>query len=164
MEKVLVSSCLLGNPVRYDGRSKLSGNAILARWHEQGRLVPICPEVAAGLPTPRAPAEIASRSGQGNPGDAVLAGHAGVMDRNGVDVTDVFLNAARFTVALAKRHGCRHAVLTDGSPSCGSSFVYDGSFSGVKLAGSGVTARALVGAGFTVWPESGIAALARRIG
>ena len=58
MEKILVSACLLGSPVRYNGSDRLVEHSLIARWREQGRIVPLCPEVAAGFPTPRPPAEI----------------------------------------------------------------------------------------------------------
>ena len=58
MERILISACLLGRPVRYDGRDKLLPHPLLDRWTREGRLVPVCPEVLAGFPTPRPPAEI----------------------------------------------------------------------------------------------------------
>ncbi|MCC1480334.1 DUF523 domain-containing protein [Roseibaca sp. Y0-43] len=156
MERILVSACLLGQPVRYDGRAKPSGaDAILQRWTAEGRIVPICPELAAGLPTPRPAAEITDTGG----GAMVLSGLARVMDATGADVTQAFQSAAQLTAALAARHGCRHAVLTDGSPSCGSGFIYDGTFSGTRVAGQGTTTAALRAAGVTVWSERDVAAL-----
>lgn len=155
MERILISACLLGRPVRYDGRAKPSGAAdVLAHWQSEGRLVPICPEVWAGLPTPRPPAEMS-----GGVGADVLAGQAAVVEQAGRDVTDLFVQGARAVVALARRHGCRYAVLTDGSPSCGATFVYDGSFSGARMDGAGVTTAALRAAGVEVWPHSAIAEL-----
>ncbi len=59
MEKILISACLIGRPVRYNGSDKASGASdVLKLWQEEGRLVPDCPEVAVGFPTPRPPAEI----------------------------------------------------------------------------------------------------------
>ncbi|MFJ1057095.1 2-thiouracil desulfurase family protein, partial [Bordetella bronchiseptica] len=63
MEWVLVSACLLGRPVRYDGRDAATGHPVLARWQAERRVVAVCPEVAGGLPTPRPPAEIAAGAG-----------------------------------------------------------------------------------------------------
>jgi uncharacterized protein YbbK (DUF523 family) len=154
-EKVLVSACLLGRPVRYDGRHKLDGHAILARWQDEGRVVPLCPEVAAGFPTPRPPAEIAA----GHDGRDVLAGTARVIEATGRDVTEQYLLAGRIALGLARDHGCRHAVLTDGSPSCGSRFIYDGSFTGTRHAGRGTTAALLEAHGIAVFAEDAIAAL-----
>ena len=155
MAKVLVSACLLGRPVRYDGRHKLDGHAILARWQAEGRVVPLCPEVAAGFPTPRPPAEIAD----GRDGGDVLAGTARVLEQGGRDVTGLYLLAGRLALELAQREGCRHAVLTDGSPSCGSRFIYDGSFRGQRHPGHGSTAALLAAHGIEVFSEDAIAAL-----
>jgi len=157
MEKILVSACLIGRPVRYDGGDKPSGaETTLKRWLDEGRLVPVCPEVAVGFPTPRPAAEIVGSTAVGKD---VLAGQARVIESTGCDVTNLYIKAARDTVALAARHDCRHAVLTDGSPSCGSTFIYDGSFSAVTVSGAGTTTAALQAAGVRVWPETQIAAL-----
>ncbi len=158
-----MSACLMGRPVRYNGTDKKSGAAeILERWQQEGRLVPVCPEVAVGFPTPRPAAEIRATPGGGasdRQGTDVLSGQAVVVEDSGRDVSDLYVQAARDTVALAKRNNCDHAVLTDGSPSCGSTFIYDGTFSGVKKPGMGSTTAALRDAGITVWAETQIAAL-----
>ncbi len=155
MELILISACLLGRPVRYNGTSKTCDSPdIIGRWSREGRLVPLCPEVAAGFSTPRPPAEIVSEL-RGD-GAAVLAGAAWVMDSAGVDVTDLFVKGAGQAVEMAQRFGCRHAVLTDGSPSCGSSFVYDGTFSGTAVPGIGATTAALQAAGVRVWSQTAV--------
>lgn len=156
MEVVLISACLLGRPVRYNGTDKKSGaESILARWQEEGRLRLLCPELVVGFPTPRPPAEITGPQDQDD-GAAVLAGKARVVEATGADVSGLYAKAAAETVAFAKLHGCRHAVLTDGSPSCGSTFVYDGSFSGIRKPGQGTTTAALREAGIRVWAETAI--------
>src|SRR5260370_41294862 len=99
MERILVSACLLGQAVRYDGRAKRSDDELLAQWRQQGRLVSFCPEVAGGLPVPRPPAEIrpAPRAaGATAPfdGAAVLAGTAQVLTAAGLDVTESFVRRA----------------------------------------------------------------------
>jgi len=160
MEKILVSACLLGRPVRYDGRAKTLRDALLARWRDEGRLVPICPEVGAGLPTPRAPAEIA----RGFDGRDVLNADAGVFEDGGVEVTAPFLEGARLALAVARTQGCRFALLTDGSPSCGSTFIYAGGFDGRAKPGHGVVAALLSAEGIAVFPETRIAALAEALG
>lgn len=149
MEYVLVSSCLLGNAVRYDGHGKLSLNPILQQWIEEGRVVPVCPEVESGMPIPRPPAEITN--GQG--GSSVLAGTARVMDNNGCDVTLQFIDGADLALKKVEARGIRIAVLKDGSPSCGSSYTYDGSFLGRKVQQVGVTAERLRRAGVLVFNE-----------
>ncbi|MBF8744101.1 DUF523 domain-containing protein [Pseudomonas putida] len=147
LPKVLVSACLLGQPVRYDGRS--SGHPdLLQRWQGEGRVVPLCPEVAGGLPTPRPPAEI-----PGGQGGEVLDGTAVVVTVIGEDVSAAFLAGARQALALARKHGIRVAVLKAGSPSCGNRLTYDGTFSGVKVPGEGVTAALLRREGVLVFSE-----------
>ncbi|MEL6610196.1 MAG: DUF523 domain-containing protein [Pseudomonadota bacterium] len=159
MERILISACLIGQPVRYDGAAKTGADpALLARWRAEGRLVPVCPEVAVGFPTPRPPAEIAGR-GEEADGRDVLDGLARVVEATGTDVTAQYLRAAQETVALATARGCRHAVLTDGSPSCGSGFIYDGSFSGATRPGMGVVTAALRAAGVRVWAQGEMAQL-----
>ena len=155
MPRILISSCLLGRPVRYNGSDKPSGaDEILQRWQSAGWLVALCPEISVGFPTPRPPAEI-SRSD----GHAVLDGVAHVLEDTGADVTHLYQRAAHETVAFAKRNDCTHAVLSDGSPSCGSTFIYDGTFSGATKPGVGSTTAALKAAGIAVWPETKIADL-----
>lgn len=153
IESILVSSCLLGNPVRYDGAGKRCDHAILQGWIAQGRVVPFCPEVAGGLPTPRPPAEI--RGGTG--GSSVLAGQSAVLESGGNDVSAQFLDGAHQALALAQRKNIRVAILKEGSPSCGSTFIYDGSFSGQTLSGDGVTAALLRQAGIAVFSEAQLA-------
>lgn len=149
MQYVLVSACLLGHPVRYDGRSVPGDHAVLAGWLDAGRVVSVCPEVVGGLPIPRPPAEIEP----GADAVAVLAGRARVMTVSGEDATRPFVEGARQALDVARRRGIRIAVLKEGSPSCGSGYVYDGSFSGRRLPGVGVTARLLAEAGVRVFSE-----------
>ncbi|MEX5361953.1 DUF523 domain-containing protein [Pseudomonas guariconensis] len=147
LPRVLVSACLLGQPVRYDGRD--SGHPdLLQRWQAEGRVVPLCPEVAGGLPTPRPPAEI-----PGGQGAAVLDGQAQVVTVTGLDVSEAFLAGARQALALVREHGIRVAVLKAGSPSCGNRLTYDGTFSGVKVPGEGVTTALLRREGVLVFSE-----------
>ncbi len=146
---VLVSACLLGQPVRHDGRDKRSEHPVLQRWLEAGRVLPLCPEIAGGLSVPRWPAEIEAGAG----GRAVRAGQARVRDHRGGDVTAAFQAGAEAALALARRHKVCVAVLKAGSPSCGSAWSYDGSFSGLRVAAAGVTAAALQDAGVLVFSE-----------
>jgi uncharacterized protein YbbK (DUF523 family) len=148
LEKILVSACLLGEKVRYHGGDAASAHPTLRRWEKENRLVSTCPEVEGGLGTPRPPAEIAGDDGRG-----VVVRAAFVRTRAGVDVTDAFLAGAAAALDAARRHGVRIAVLKDGSPSCGSSFVYDGTFSGTRRAGLGVTAALLQMNGIRVFGD-----------
>lgn len=149
MELVLVSSCLIGRPVRYDGAHRHSASEVLQRWLAEGRVVPVCPEVAGGLPVPRPPAEIAGGAG----GAAVLAHRAKVVDLEANDLAAEFLSGARYALEQAKAKGIRIAVLKEGSPSCGSTFIYDGTFSATRIRGQGVAAALLESAGVRVFSE-----------
>jgi uncharacterized protein YbbK (DUF523 family) len=160
MDRILVSACLMGEAVRYDGRAKPLAHPLLDRWRQEGRLVSLCPEMAAGLPVPRPPAEIAGVGG----GGAVLEGKAEVFERTGRNVTALFLLAAERAVAVAADNQCRFALLIDGSPSCGSTEIYDGRFDNLKIAGQGVVAARLARAGIEVFAHRDIEALAARIG
>ncbi|WP_223630403.1 DUF523 domain-containing protein [Pseudomonas atacamensis] len=147
MEKILVSRCLLGHRVRYDGGASGPFD-LLEQWIEEGRVVPLCPEVAGGLPTPRAAAEIL-----GGQGGQVLDGIAAVITTDGEDVSAQFLEGARQALELVQKHGIRVAVLKANSPSCGNLLTYDGTFSGVKVNGEGVTAALLKRHGVRVFSE-----------
>ena len=149
MEKILVSACLLGEPVRYNGRDKRSDDEVLRRWIREGRVVSVCPEVAGGLPVPRLPAEIE----QGKGGGRVINGAAHVISSNGDDVTQHFVAGAQHALRAAVAERIRIAVLKEGSPSCGSLFTYDGTFSGTRVETQGVTAALLAQNGVHVFNE-----------
>lgn len=146
--KVLVSGCLNGPPIRYNRTNVEVKSPIWDRWQEEGRLVPFCAEIAAGFAIPRPPAEIESSDSA-----AVLAGEAKVKEDTGADVTGLFVKGAEMAVAHAISQGCVVAVLTDGSPSCGSTYQYDGSFSGGTRPGTGVVAQLLLDNGIAVFAE-----------
>lgn len=154
MQKILISRCLLGHRVRYDGGSHGPFD-LLERWQAQGRVVALCPEVAGGLPTPRPPAEI-----PGGRGTLVLDGHVQVLTVEGEDVSGAFVQGAEQALELVHRHGIRLAVLKARSPSCGNRENYDGSFSGRRVAGEGVTAAALKRMGVLVFSEEELDAAA----
>ncbi|QND51398.1 DUF523 domain-containing protein [Phyllobacterium sp. 628] len=157
--KILVSACLLGRPVRYNGSAKTLLHPALMQWQAEGRVVSTCPELAAGFSVPRPPAEISD----GDSGEDVLSGTARVVDILGGDVTDMYMAGAQSALALAREHDCRFALLIDGSPSCGSGFIYDGSFAGKKHAGAGVTAALLKANGIGVYSDAEIDALQARL-
>lgn len=157
MRKVLVSRCLLGHRVRYDGGASGPFDQ-LQQWLDEGRVVPLCPEVAGGLPTPRAAAEI-----PGGQGGDVLEGRAPVITTEGEDVSAQFLSGAHQALALVQAHDIRVAVLKANSPSCGNLQTYDGTFSGVKVSGEGVTAALLRRHGVLVFSELELAEAARAL-
>ena len=147
MHKILISRCLLGHKVRYDGGASGPFDQ-LAAWQAEGRVVAVCPEVAGGLPTPRPSAEI-----PGGQGMDVWEGRAQVLTAAGEDFSAAFLDGARQALALVQRHGIRIAVLKANSPSCGNLLTYDGTFTGVKVSGEGVTAALLKRHGVQVFSE-----------
>jgi len=147
---ILVSACLAGESVRYDGRHCLQES--IAKLVAQGKAMMVCPEVMGGLPTPREPAEIV-----GGTGEDVLDGRAKVIDRSGQDVTAMYVEGAYLALEQARKWNATRIVLKENSPSCGSTAIYDGSFSGKKVPGLGVTAALLKREGFTVVSEEALA-------
>jgi len=153
MEPILVSACLLGEAVRYDGGDMRCDQDIMQRWLRDGRVVSVCPEVAGGLPVPRPRAEIADAAG----GKQVLAGIARVFDSNGRDVSAYLIKGAERALDLARARHIRVAVLKEGSPSCGTGFTFDGSFTDTRIPNRGVTATLLHQAGVQVFSEAQLA-------
>jgi len=149
--KILVSACLLGAPVRHDARDKKCDHAVLQRWIAEGRVVSVCPEMLGGLGTPRPPAEI------------VNDGSRRVLTRDGGDVTIAFENGARAAADEGRAHDVRMAILKAGSPSCGSSFIYDGTFSKTPIEGEGITAALLRRNGIAVFSEDQLDAAERYV-
>jgi uncharacterized protein YbbK (DUF523 family) len=152
---LLISACLLGVACNHEGRG--SPRAVVDELARHYRLVPVCPEVLGGLPTPRAAAEL-----RGGDGADVVAdtGDARVVNIEGEDVTAAYRRGAEAAVAVARAVGAERAVLKARSPSCGSSTVYDGTFSRRLVPGRGVTAAALAAAGLEVGSEEDAAAAA----
>ena len=131
--KIMVSACLLGENCKYNGGSNRS-EALLRKLagHE---IIPVCPEVAGGLPTPRIPAEIVRGT---------------VRNREGQDVDAAFRAGARAVLELAQREQPDLLILKSRSPSCGVHEIYDGTFSGKLIPGRGVFAELAYRAGFKV--------------
>jgi uncharacterized protein YbbK (DUF523 family) len=150
MQFILVSSCLLGEFVRHNGAHKRTDSDVLERWIREGRVVAVCPEVAGGMPIPRPAAEIERGAGGAN----VLIGIAKVFDNTGRDVSPQFVAGAVHALAKAREKHIRIAVLKEGSPSCGTSFSYDGTFTGAKVPVRGVTAELLHQNGIAVFSEA----------
>lgn len=137
---ILVSACLLGHPCRYDGQCKVHPSLeILSQGNDV--LFPFCPEVAAGLPTPRMRAECR--------GDVVIT-------EAYEDVTAIFELGALKALEMAMEHQCSLAILKERSPSCGCGMIYDGTFSANLIPGMGVTAKRLISAGIFVLGESSL--------
>ena len=133
---VLVSACLLGLRCRYNAEPVANERVLaLAKTH---MLIPVCPEQLGGLSTPRPPAE---RLGER------------VVSNDGTDVTSAFFRGAEEALLLARTLGCKTAILKARSPSCGHGRIYDGSFTGKLIPGSGVTAELLAKNGIRVFTE-----------
>ena len=145
--KILISACLLGVPCRYDGASK--PHPLAQALLEEHQLVPVCPEQLGGLPTPRPPAER-----RGNR----------VVSREGTDVTEAYRRGAEAALTLCRQFGCQAAVLKERSPSCGYGTIYDGTFTGAVVPGSGAAAELLSRRGIKICGESGLEALEERTG
>ncbi len=134
---IVVSACLAGYRCRFDGTTR--ENPAIARLVAAGEAIPLCPEELGGLTTPRMPSEI-----QHGDGTDVLEGKARVRNLAGEDVTEAFLAGARETLAIARRVGATTAILKDGSPSCGSTRIRDGTFTNTRRSGLGVTSAMLL--------------------
>ncbi|KAA6474089.1 DUF523 domain-containing protein [Bacillus swezeyi] len=143
---ILVSSCLAGVECRYNGTHSYVEK--INRLVEDNKAMIVCPELLGGFQTPREPAEIS-----GGTGEDVLNGDAVIMTTSGENVTDLYLKGAYKTLELAKQIQADTVVLKENSPSCGSSRIYDGSFSNQKIAGNGITAALLKREGFRVVSE-----------
>lgn len=150
-KKILVSACLMGHNVRYNGTAKAHLQTVLLRWQEERRLVIFCPELAAGLPTPRLPVEIISATGY-----EVMQGNAKMLESTGNDVTSHYQLAAWLALQRAEEEGCVAALLTDGSPTCGVNHIYDGTFNGKTVPGMGVATTLLSQSGISVFSHSQI--------
>lgn len=136
---ILVSACLLGTACRYDGKSK-PVNSVL-KLKDKHNLIPVCPEIFGGLPTPRKPSEIC--------GD-------GVFSSDGTDVSENYAKGAAETLKLARILNCKVAIMKEKSPSCGKGKIYSGNFDGKMTDGDGITVRLLKAEGITVLGESEI--------
>lgn len=139
MKNLLISACLMGFECKYSGGSNALDGEKLEALKESFRLIPVCPESAGGLPTPRPPSE--RRDGK-------------VINKLGQDVTEEYRKGAETALYLARRYGCACALLKERSPSCGSGEIYDGSFTGTLIPGDGVAAEKLKLAGISVYGES----------
>lgn len=136
MDKLLVSACLLGENCKYNGGNNY--NKDVCALAEKYELIPVCPETAGGLKSPRNPAEICGKK---------------VIMSDGTDVTAEFEKGAVLTLETALNMGCKKALLKANSPSCGSKTVYDGTFSKTLIHGEGIAAKLLKEKGIVIFTE-----------
>ncbi len=139
MKTLLVSACLLGCQCKYNGNSNICPEVLNLR--DKFHLIPVCPEQLGGLPTPRPPAERQDDR---------------VRNRDGVDVTKQFEAGAHEALRIANLCSCSGAILKSRSPSCGYGEIYDGSFSGTRIPGNGVTAQLLLVHGIPICSEENL--------
>lgn len=137
--KVLVSACLLGENCKYNGGNNYS--SVVAEFVKDKEVLPVCPEMMARMGCPRTPIEIV---------DGVL------MDRNGNNVDAAMREAVAKAMKLIRKEDIQCAVLQSRSPTCGVNQIYDGSFSGKLIDGSGIFTQALKNAGYQVIDAEGV--------
>ncbi len=131
--KIMVSACLLGENCKYNGENNFSEN--MRKFIEGHEVIPVCPEVMGGLPTPRVPSEIVNGV---------------VTTAEGRSVEMEFRKGAQIGLQLAKENEVDLVILQSRSPSCGAKQIYDGSFSGNKIEGQGIFAKMLAENGFRI--------------
>lgn len=134
--KIMVSACLLGDNVKYNGKNNI--NEELIDYLKDYEIIKVCPEVMGGLSIPRVPSEIQENK---------------VINKDLIDVSDYFNLGAKKTLEIALKENIKVAILKERSPSCGSNYIYDGSFNNVIINGMGITARLLIDNGITVLNE-----------
>ena len=142
MKSILISACLLGVACRYDGLSKPLDSEIIEKLRTEYHLIPVCPEVMGGLPTPRIPAEISS--------------DGKVFRSDGVEVTENYIRGAQEALRLARIFECDTALMKEKSPSCGAGKIYDGTFTKTLTSGNGIAAELLQKNGLQIVGESEI--------
>ncbi|NQD68434.1 DUF523 domain-containing protein [Bacillus haikouensis] len=143
---IVVSSCLAGLEVRYNGTHRLDNK--IRKLMEENKAITVCPELLGGFSTPREPAEIISGDGED-----VLDGKAKVVEKTGRDVTELYIKGAYSTLKKTKEIGATIVVLKEYSPSCGSTMIYNGEFKDKKIIGNGVTTALLKRNGIQVISE-----------
>ncbi len=139
-EKILVSSCLLGNNVKYNGGNNYC--PLIEKVKEQFDIITVCPEVSGGLPIPRFPSEIQSNNK--------------VVNNQSTDVTKEYQKGANIALELCKKHNIKIAILKEKSPSCGTHFIYNGDFDGTVIEGQGITTNLLIKNDIKVYSENEI--------
>ena len=146
---IIVSACLCGINCKYDGGNNLDARVL--KLLKEGKAMPVCPEQLGGQETPRAPHEIVNGDGLD-----VLEGKARILGPEDDDVTAKFIKGAYETLEIVQKVGASIAILKSRSPSCGTPQVYDGTFSGTKRNGNGVTAQLLLSKGIKVFTEENL--------
>ena len=144
--KIMVSACLLGDNVKYDGSN--NKNTKLIEFLNDYEIIKVCPEVLGGLSIPRVPAEIQNNK---------------VINKEGIDVTKEYLSGARKALEIAKKNNIKIAILKKNSPSCGSNKIYDGTFSHKLIESDGITVKLLKENGIKVFDEDNYSFIKREV-
>ena len=131
--KIMVSACLAGENCKYNGGN--NRNKKVEALFDGNEIIPVCPEVMGGLPTPRAPSEIV---------------HGIVINKEGFSVDREYRQGAEMVLKIAELERPDLIILQSRSPSCGVKQRYDGTFTGTLIAGSGITAELLIEHAFPV--------------
>lgn len=139
MIKILISSCLLGNNCKWNGRN--NARELIMSIKDKVEFIPVCSEVLGGLPTPRIPSEIVGNR---------------VINEINLDVTDHFLEGAEKVLRIAKENNVKYAIFKERSPSCGVHQVYNGKFERTATEGKGITTRLLEKNGIRVYSDEEI--------
>ena len=145
MEKLLISSCLIGNNTKYNGKNNYIKE--IEQLKLKYELIPICPEVLGGLSIPRDPSEINNDK---------------VISINGRDVTKEFNIGANKALNVVLLNNIKYALLKDGSPSCGNTYIYDGTFKNNKIDGIGITTKLLKSHNIKIYNENNINELLKK--
>ena len=145
MEKLLISSCLIGNNTKYNGKNNYIKE--IEQLKSKYELIPICPEVLGELSIPRDPSEINNDK---------------VISINNKDVTLEFNIGANKTLNIALKNNIKYAILKDGSPSCGNTYIYDGTFKNNKINGSGITTKLLKSHNIKIYNENNLNELLKK--
>lgn len=143
-QKILISACLIGEKVKYDGGDNALNSSIIEAWKAEGLLVPLCPEVLGGLGVPR-------------PACEVIEGTNRVLCKTGADVSEAFAKGAKEALKIAREQNITMAILKARSPSCGKNIIYDGTFTSTTVRDSGITCKYLQNNGVSVFSEEELA-------
>jgi len=144
MKKLLVSSCLLGEKVKYNGKDNKLIASQLEKISKKYQIISFCPEVEGGLPTPRVPCE------------AISIDPLKIINKNGNEKTKEFILGAKKTLELCKKENITIALLKANSPSCSSEYIYDGTFTSTKIKNDGVTSALLKKHNIKIYDENKI--------
>lgn len=138
----IVSACLAGVRCRYDGNDNMC--EAVKKLVEEGKAIPVCPEVLGGLSTPRIPCEQILQAN----------GEIKIVNKNGDDCTEAFSIGAQKTLQIAKIVGAQVAILKSKSPSCGCGKIYNGQFNKTLIFGDGLTTKMLKQNGLKIYDET----------